>query len=193
VVDITEGNRTNLTDAKDPGGRLGPYLDNGLPDLRNLKLYYVECTPGDIVFVVSDGIHDNIDPQTLGTAPAALHPELFLPEESWEDAERRDPKKANAAKTNFRKTMLEQLFCQHFTQQQYNNNNNNNPTYTSSVALEPKDITRSLLSHCKEITSSSRHWMQENPTKKLPNDYVKYPGKMDHVTAIAIKVGLVIH
>lgn len=26
-TDITKGNRLNLTDARDPGGRLGPYID----------------------------------------------------------------------------------------------------------------------------------------------------------------------
>ncbi len=26
IREITEGNRTNLTDSKDPGGRLGPYI-----------------------------------------------------------------------------------------------------------------------------------------------------------------------
>lgn len=60
ISDITEGNRTNITDARDPGGRLGPYLEGGAPDLRNLKVYSKLCNPGDILFVVSDGIHDNL-------------------------------------------------------------------------------------------------------------------------------------
>jgi hypothetical protein len=29
LQDITVGNRTNLTDASDPGGRIGPYLQGG--------------------------------------------------------------------------------------------------------------------------------------------------------------------
>jgi hypothetical protein len=49
VIDITAGNRLNQKDARDPGGRLGPYLEHGNPDLRNLKLYYIGCEEGDIV------------------------------------------------------------------------------------------------------------------------------------------------
>jgi len=33
-VDVTEGNRRNLRDARDCGGRLGPYDNHGQPDLR---------------------------------------------------------------------------------------------------------------------------------------------------------------
>jgi hypothetical protein len=32
--------------------------------------------------------------------------------------------------------------------------------------------------------------MENNPGKKLPKDYVKYPGKMDHATCVAFEVGL---
>lgn len=57
VVDITQGNRTNLTDVSDPGGRIGPYLNGGTPDLRNLDLYLQPCAVGDVILCVSDGVH----------------------------------------------------------------------------------------------------------------------------------------
>ena len=54
------GNRKG-NDAKDPGGRIGPYIDpNGDPDLRNLILYTYPCDEGDIFIIVSDGVHDNL-------------------------------------------------------------------------------------------------------------------------------------
>lgn len=56
--EITKGNRGNL-DMRDPGGRLGPHKDGGLPDLRNLTLYCCLCKPGDVIGIVSDGVHDN--------------------------------------------------------------------------------------------------------------------------------------
>lgn len=78
LVDLTAGNRFprfksinffkffilldfrhNITDARDPGGRLGPQLANGEPDLRNLTVFFSECVEDDIIFVVSDGVHDN--------------------------------------------------------------------------------------------------------------------------------------
>lgn len=68
-IDITNGNRSNLTDAKvrlsslcfssrsisfsplnfpltkDPGGRLGPYVQAGEPDLRNLVFFALSLSP----------------------------------------------------------------------------------------------------------------------------------------------------
>ena len=74
VRDITPGNRGNLTDATDPGGRLGPYLDGGLPDTRNLALFYARAAPDDVLVFCSDGVHDNLDPQSLGVDPGDLAP-----------------------------------------------------------------------------------------------------------------------
>lgn len=53
VTDVTEGNRSNLLDPRDPGGRLGPFLSQGDPDWRNLALYSFPCTPGDMIMAVS--------------------------------------------------------------------------------------------------------------------------------------------
>lgn len=59
VIDITAGNRSNVIDTKDPGGRLGPYLEGGAPDLRNLKLYFIPCCESDLLIIVSDGVRYN--------------------------------------------------------------------------------------------------------------------------------------
>jgi hypothetical protein len=47
VYDVTATNRNEVEDAKDPGGRIGPYIDQGNPDLRNLdgSSYY---PPSDV-------------------------------------------------------------------------------------------------------------------------------------------------
>ena len=42
------GNRGGL-DATDPGGRLGPFVDQGAPDLRNFRSYFCFCEKGDTV------------------------------------------------------------------------------------------------------------------------------------------------
>jgi len=52
----------------DCGGRLGPYKNED-PDLRNLTPYYAYLKEGDYLIVVSDGVHDNFDPQELGISP----------------------------------------------------------------------------------------------------------------------------
>jgi hypothetical protein len=70
--DITPSSRTNVNDPMDPGGRLGPALPNDQPDLRNLSFYYCPCEPGDMIFLMSDGVYDN-----LGWSFASSHYSLF--------------------------------------------------------------------------------------------------------------------
>ncbi len=69
------GNRAHLEDVTDPGGRLGP--TNGCPgdqepDLRNLALHLTACEDGDIVFILTDGVYDNFDPELRGLTPRDL-------------------------------------------------------------------------------------------------------------------------
>ena len=79
ITDLTFGSRLNLLNPSDCGGRVGPISGEGepIPDLRNLKLNFVECNKGDLLWVVSDGVHDNIDPQWMGLMPKDMgHPTL---------------------------------------------------------------------------------------------------------------------
>jgi hypothetical protein len=39
AIDVTARNRGGI-DARDPGGRLGPFLEGGAPDTRNLKVLF---------------------------------------------------------------------------------------------------------------------------------------------------------
>lgn len=82
ITDITFGNRTDVRDARDCGGRLGPYIGVSDPDLRNLASFHHPCKPGDIIFVCTDGVHDNLDPEALGLKPnelvSSFSPELYV-------------------------------------------------------------------------------------------------------------------
>lgn len=60
IKDVTVILRETAIDPRDPGGRLGPHLDDGSCDLRNLSVYCIECEDGDIISLVSDGVHDNL-------------------------------------------------------------------------------------------------------------------------------------
>lgn len=60
MSDISLVLRETSVDPRDPGGRLGPHQEDGSADLRNLATYYVECEEGDIISLVSDGVHDNL-------------------------------------------------------------------------------------------------------------------------------------
>jgi len=75
LSDLTIGLRTNVNDLRDPGGRLGPMIgDTGEPDLRNLFINSFFCSEGDIILVVSDGIHDNLDPYLTEKNPNDISP-----------------------------------------------------------------------------------------------------------------------
>jgi len=167
VKDLTVGNRTNLMDARDPGGRIGPYLPRGRADLRNLMLITSPCQKGDIFFAVSDGVHDNFDPQMLGITPRSLGIEV----DTWEQAEVEYPNQAHTVKQEFMEKTLYKTITKNGTK------------------ITPQSITRSLIQYCMEVTEVSRQWMLANPNQKLPEDYTSFPGKMDHTTCVSLQVG----
>jgi hypothetical protein len=161
LTDITLGNRSNLTDAKDPGGRLGPYSEKGEPDLRNLGLYLVPCHDDDVIMLVTDGIHDNLDPQHLGILPK----ELDLEYETWQEAEKADAQLTEMVKNDFRLQLIKYLVPN----------------------MSVYGLTEGLGEYCQCTTQTSRDFMESNTFQKLPDDYVQYPGKMDHTTIIAFR------
>ena len=70
VTDLTAEARAGAKSAKDPGGRIGPRDDQTPePDLRNLSTQVTLCHEGDILLMVSDGVHDNFDPEMRGMSP----------------------------------------------------------------------------------------------------------------------------
>lgn len=163
VKDLTYGNRVNARNAKDTGGRLGPYVDGGQPDLRNLKSYFWPLKTGDIFFVVSDGVYDNMDPETLGYTPMQM--KLSYP--TWDDVPPLDVISLKNA----------------FTVQYMNN------VLFRCKQRTPYFLTRALLQHGMNITSKSRGFMEANPNSPEPADHTNFPGKMDHITAIGLRAG----
>eukprot|EP00005_Dracoamoeba_jomungandri_P012132 CAMPEP_0174265298 /NCGR_PEP_ID=MMETSP0439-20130205/26000_1 /TAXON_ID=0 /ORGANISM="Stereomyxa ramosa, Strain Chinc5" /LENGTH=411 /DNA_ID=CAMNT_0015351697 /DNA_START=60 /DNA_END=1295 /DNA_ORIENTATION=- len=163
AMDITLGNRTAVCDTKDPGGRLGPYKEGGLPDLRNLCLYFAHAEPGDLILVVSDGVHDNLDPQLLGMMPTDLGYDF----DGWTE-EYISPKEAEEIKTEYRNKLLSKII--------------------NKGDITPKSITKRIISHCRKTTQSSREFMEENPFLAQPVDYKQFPGKMDHTTCVCFVV-----
>ncbi|EGC30847.1 hypothetical protein DICPUDRAFT_157374 [Dictyostelium purpureum] len=170
AIDVTNGNRCNLSDTRDPGGRLGPYVGQGWPDLRNLKLYFTFCEENDIALVVSDGVHDNLDPIMLGKTPDELN---IKDVKGWEELNQEDLLRE---KTCFMKKLLEEMIFQA------------SPDASDKV-INPSDIAKKIIDHCSSVTHNAREFMQSYPNKKQPNDYREFPGKMDHTTCVAFKVG----
>ena len=76
VTDITSSNRTDSESAADCGGRLGPCDRDGKPDLRNLFVGSATVRRNDLILIVSDGVHDNLDPELLGKHPRDIDDEI---------------------------------------------------------------------------------------------------------------------
>jgi len=197
VRDLTQGNRKNIYDPKDCGGRLGPYVGNGGPDLGNVMVYYTFCEEDDLLLILSDGVHDNLDPQVLGKTPADCGPD-------WDDVkdwtEFKSDDDYHSAKAAYMKEFLsDQLILGGESDDKMrskvfassvntNTTSKESPIPPGDPAISPAAITSRIMKHCLAVTSKGREWMEQNPKEKLPNDYVEYPGKMDHATAVVIRV-----
>ncbi|GAT95147.1 hypothetical protein CL6EHI_062550 [Entamoeba histolytica] len=59
--------RESLSDVSNSQGRIGNGKE-GMPDLGNASLTYNECYDGDLIFMCSDGINDNFDPEIIGVS-----------------------------------------------------------------------------------------------------------------------------
>ncbi|KAL6055312.1 TipA [Balamuthia mandrillaris] len=165
VMDVTENNRFQARDERDPGGRLGPYLDEGLPDLRNFRLYWTPCDKGDMFFFLTRGVYENFHPMMQGKTPKDI-PDLSV--STWEEAEKNAL--AQQQITLWMNSQLEQLIENHGA----------SPT-----------ISKAILTMCMQITSARRTFMEDNQSARPPTDYVSFPGKLDHMTALVLRVGVV--
>lgn len=168
VIDMTSKNREEVEDAKDPGGRIGPYLGDGDPDLRNLAFGACEVSDGDILIAVSDGVHDNLDPPTLGMTPSELGFEGKTDHADWKNLPKED---SSSARTKYMCTSIAKII-------------------SNLPRANPALIAKALVRHCQEVTEKSRDWMEQNPDGVLAaQSYSEFPGKMDHCSCVAIRVG----
>jgi hypothetical protein len=164
-TDVTKGNRRAVNDPCDPGGRIGLYVENERPDLRNIAFYITECEEDDILFVVSDGVHDNFDAQFMGIKPKDLN----LPMEAWEENVK-NPEEVTDKKHKWVVELLDRMF---------------------KDEVSPQVITRRVIEHARGLTKKGREFTEQNPMKRVPRDEVLYTGKMDHTTCCAIKVSTI--
>jgi len=201
--DITSANRLGTTSARDCGGRLGPTGTEGLPDLRNFRIDLTPCEEDDILILVSDGVHDNLEPMQIGLKPL----QVAYPEDiDWEAI---DPQRRAEIAAGYSIFLLDNLM---------NATENGVPENPSGLEEHPewakwtlppleiftdadKDdnnllaseiscykIVQRLMNHCLATNRNAAIFMQDNPSKKLPKDYQRYPGKMDHTTCAALRI-----
>jgi len=201
IVDLCEHNRFDMEDCKDPGGYLGCSNENQQPDLRNLSFHSVTCAKGDFILLVTDGVHDNFDPQFLGKNPSDLG--VDSEDDTWSTV--KDRMLASKAKESFQISLLRSVIRTHAEDESsieptiadqgegesvsMSLNKSHRHRRRHSKRLTVKKIVSRLLSYVKRTTKSTRQWMEMNPTQKQPNDFVTFPGKMDHATVLAFEIG----
>lgn len=166
IRDVTIGNRDMIESDTDPGGRLGPVIweeSRCSPDLRNLRTCVINCQSDDLIMVMSDGVHDNFHPKTLAVPPR----ELKLDFDDWKEAA--SVINIEEVASRYRLTFMQNLLAE--------------------VERTPAAILERVMEHCERVTRAGREWMESNPGQPLPDDYAKYPGKMDHATCMVFRVG----
>jgi hypothetical protein len=178
VSDLTMGNRSNLHDARDPGGRLGPYFESGDPDLRNLAAYFWPLHEGDILFAVSDGVHDNIEPEALGKS--AFETAQILSATRHAHLARVVPTDANW--TEMDQNVAEKLKTAHMTLRLEQIISSIPPAERENVG----NLVSAVMRNAIDVTLASRSFMENNPDKPEPEDHALFPGKMDHTTVVAL-------
>lgn len=182
--DITASNRAGTLSASDCGGRLGPYEGN-LPDLRNLELGFYPCNTGDYIIIVSDGVHDNLDPSHLGYLPR----DFDIDADAWSKVP--DFEKAEDVKNKYRISLLKKIIFGELDSpaRKITKSFLSDSISDDDIMPDPITIVNNLLAHCVETCSAATNWMISNPKGRLPKDYRLYPGKMDHTTCLCVKVG----
>eukprot|EP01119_Soliformovum_irregulare_P008789 TRINITY_DN2189_c0_g1_i2.p1 TRINITY_DN2189_c0_g1~~TRINITY_DN2189_c0_g1_i2.p1 ORF type:complete len:438 (+),score=84.53 TRINITY_DN2189_c0_g1_i2:343-1656(+) len=157
LTEITEGNRQNVHDARDCGGRLGPYVGDGEPDLRNVFVYYTMCSENDTILLLSDGVHDNLDPQTLGMTPRQLDSSLDYTE--WKDIPPELEPLASSLKTRHMQNFLIRDLILGGEDQVKMRNKVLAFMKTDDDSMSPLNITSRIMKHCLAVTASGRQWM----------------------------------
>jgi hypothetical protein len=141
------------------GGRIGC----SPPDVRNISQSYVLCEENDLLILVSDGIVDNLDPKHRGVLPEELSDTQYTSYEGM-------PSEVYMNFANvWRNKALEDIIAQDST---------------------PKALTGALMDLVRKVVKPSQQFLEnpDNMNKRLPSDYSQFPGKMDHTTAIVIRV-----
>lgn len=170
ISDISSLRSGNASiDATDCGGRIGPFLDGGKPDFRNLDVFYEPLNEDDLVIVVSDGLHDNLDPQSLGLTPS----DIGLVGDNWSA----DIEGLSAAKSKY--------MCQKISEIVYGENRQES---SHKINLDPNEVVEKLINYAIRTTERSKVFMETFPEQNLPVDYKLFPGKLDHTSCVCVKV-----
>ena len=191
---------------RDSGGCLGCDLGDQ-PDLSNLLCCYVPISDGDIVFVVSDGISDNMDPVLL---KEAVSDTAVTPTTPFSDNEPLFPSSTDQRAGLQESVQLAPLpvvtpeqrqthvlrKMSNMLQKEYRHNDFNlTATNLKDViitsAIESTDRKRKFLEDCWQEQESNKLTVPERRAneRRISRIVRTLPGKLDHATIAAYTVG----
>eukprot|EP01119_Soliformovum_irregulare_P023471 TRINITY_DN8192_c0_g1_i1.p1 TRINITY_DN8192_c0_g1~~TRINITY_DN8192_c0_g1_i1.p1 ORF type:complete len:170 (-),score=61.90 TRINITY_DN8192_c0_g1_i1:44-553(-) len=144
------------TDLRDPMGRLGPHLQSGDPDLRNLKLYFEEFQEGDVLLLLNQTAWMNYIPEISGKIPRDFN----LNAVTWEQAREEYPDEV----PKIYQSQLQDLLTQQFR------------TCVKDNILQLEDVKNVIESYVCDVPSAMNEFMEKNPRKKNPKELPGYLG-----------------
>ena len=198
--------------ARDAGGCLGADLGDN-PDLANLTCCFVTLAENDIVFLTSDGVSDNFDPVTLKEAVAEL-PDQLAPR--TRDFSASMPTMSVTKTTNpvpdvCHTPLSETRPLPYLTPEQRQTVNLMKITnllkakWSEKRRLTAYEVRETIISYVIEVSDEKRQYLEKmwnelegkdiTVSQRRENDrkiahHVKLlPGKLDHATIAAYKVG----
>eukprot|EP01119_Soliformovum_irregulare_P008104 TRINITY_DN2098_c0_g1_i1.p1 TRINITY_DN2098_c0_g1~~TRINITY_DN2098_c0_g1_i1.p1 ORF type:complete len:425 (-),score=101.72 TRINITY_DN2098_c0_g1_i1:64-1338(-) len=188
VRNITSG---NLKEGQSPRdcGRLGPVID-GLPDTRDLNVGFQLCEENDMVLLLSDGVHINLSPEFLGVPPTecgykgeSSESDLDGSPVTWSDI---SPAESFSMRMEYMQNLLGK-----FIGTVGDALENRKKTFVHLDNADIDALAHALMKHCLNTTSKAREWMEMNPNskEKLPRDFAQFSGRMDHASAVILRVG----
>ena len=180
---VEEGKERDLRDC---GGCLGANVGTQ-PDLSNLMCYFVPVARNDVVFLASDGVFDNFDPVILlqGTT------ECERQKKSGENVAILGdlPVLSRRQREEGQLQMIAELLRKIKSE-------------NSDQMLDARTITSGLIEYVKGVTNGKRSYLESGcadidssnlsahaKSKKKAEMLSTLPGKLDHASIVAYKIG----
>eukprot|EP00731_Ephydatia_muelleri_P018257 Em0011g297a len=174
-------------DMRDSGGCLGANFGSE-PDLGNLICCFVPVSDGDIVFLTSDGVSDNFDPVIMHEGSVAP----TRPPEGREEAGAGLPAfNAKQRQARLLTNISELLQWTKFS--------------FGKDQLDATDVREAIVSYVIDVTTEKRSFLEKSEKelhgpgisekekrdreRSVQKECKSYPGKLDHATVAAFKVG----
>ena len=194
VSELTSSDRTG--GVRDAGGALGGFE----PDLRNFSYHSSLLDEGDLIIAVSDGVHDNLDPEVLHISPQQAFMDLLShpfyascfslssapTASSWSNIS--DDAFKNLIKRKFKEKKLLDVILS-------NQNDFSTTRICKSIISFVEDSTKDHRKAIEDGTKLQKYWdtmlpdERERLNEQVQNGLRDAKGKFDHVTCVCIRVG----